>query len=70
MTITNDDFKDWKSNQVTRAVAAGLQARVEEIQERLGETAGTDPILDRYHVGYIAGVKDFLNANMEDMVND
>lgn len=70
MTISYDDFKDWKSNQVTKAVAAGLQARVEEILERLGNVAGEEPLQDRYHAGYIAGVRDFLNANMEDMVND
>ena len=70
MTISYDDFKDWKSNQVTKAVIAGLQARVEDSQERLGDSAGIDPLQDRYLVGYIAGIRDFINANMEDAVND
>lgn len=68
--ITKDDFKDWKANQVTRSVTAGLQARVEETQERLGVAAGIDPAQDRYLVGYIAGVRDFINTEMEDLAND
>jgi hypothetical protein len=70
VNITIEDFKDWKANHVTKAVTAGLQARVDETQDRLGESAGIDPLQDRYLVGYIAGIRDFINANMEDMAND
>lgn len=68
--ISKEDFVDWKANPVTKAVSAGLQAKIEQFKEILGKQAGEDQLRDRYIVGGIAGIEEFLNVSMEDIAND
>lgn len=65
MTITYDDFKDWKSSPVTRALFAGWQARISDLCETLGVVAGEAPLEDRYKAGYIQALRDVLAVEHE-----
>lgn len=58
--VTKEDLLYWDQSPVTKIIKAGFQARVEELQEALGTNAGIDPLLDRFHAGYIAGLKDAI----------
>lgn len=44
-----------------------LKLRIEALTEVLQAEAGKDSLQDRYHVGYIAGLKDLLNISVEEV---
>lgn len=69
MSITKDSFRDWKSNPVTKAVFNEIAQRVFAERERLGNTAGNDPLNDRYVVGAIAAYTDLLNIDFGEVTS-
>lgn len=70
MTVTKESFRDWKADPVTKAVFNGFRDNILKLQELLGEVAGTDPMLDRWRAGVIAGYKDVLLIEFEDTKDD
>lgn len=60
------DFYDWKRHPVTQVVFSQLANRVRECEERLGSSAGINPISDRELVGAIQAYKDVLLIEFED----
>jgi hypothetical protein len=60
------DFIDWKSHPVTKQVFEGLREQEATVAETLAVSAGVDPLQDRYHVGYIAALRDFYLIRLED----
>lgn len=69
MSITKDSFRDWKANPVTKAVFAELNTRIREVQHLLGNTAGLEPLNDRYNVGAIQAYNDILLIDFEEVNN-
>lgn len=67
MSVTKDSFRDWKSNPVTKAVFAEIHNMIHESQERLGNSAGLDPLNDRYISGAIAAYRDLLNIDFSEV---
>lgn len=65
--MTKDDFLDWKSHPVTKAVFAALTARITNVQEELGFVAGENPTQDRYRTGAIQGYRDVLGTTWGDI---
>lgn len=63
------DFIDWKSHPVTKQVFDGLREQELNVMETLAVSAGTDPLQDRYHAGYIAALRDFYLIRLEDEDN-
>ena len=43
-----------------------LQSRINQLQEDLGNTAGVDPLQDRYRSGAIRAYKDLLEIEFEE----
>lgn len=70
MIITVPDFQDWKSQPVTKAVHAEMDAMIQGVAGELADTAGVDQILDRYRAGYIQGIRDVLNIRVDDIEGD
>jgi hypothetical protein len=60
------DFYDWKRHPVTQVVMDQLTNRVAFLKETLSEQAGKDPLTDRFHAGYIAGLKELLLIEYEE----
>ena len=60
------DFIDWKRHPVTQVIYGQLNARVMELQEILGQSAGENPAHDRMLVGAINAYKDILNMDFEE----
>jgi hypothetical protein len=67
MSVTKDSFRDWKANPVTKAVFNALLDKVGESKDRLGNTAGLDPLQDRYISGAIAAYMDLLKIDFEEV---
>ena len=68
--ITIEDFKDWKTQPVTKAVFAAINESIEGLKEELGAGAGIDPLSDRHKVGAIAAFRDVLNTEFGEVPND
>jgi hypothetical protein len=60
MSVTNDSFRDWRANPVTKAVFEELGNRIRATQAELGNSAGLDPLSDRFKVGAIQAYQDML----------
>ena len=65
--ISKSDFIDWKSHPVTKEVFASIYERIRQLQEELGNTAGSDVRQDSLKVGAIQACRDILELNVEDM---
>lgn len=63
--MNKSDFLDWKRHPVTQVVFSQLQARVQDLQEILGQSAGENPMQDRMYVGALNAYKDILNMDFE-----
>jgi hypothetical protein len=68
--ITKDDFRDWQSNPVTKAVFAGINQRIYQLQQELGLKAGIDIRNDGMSVGAIQAMEDILNTEFEEEMNN
>lgn len=68
--ISQGEFQDWQSHQVTKAFFEAAQQRIAEAKEILGHSAGSDPLSDRYLVGLIAAYNEVQEFRVEDTVND
>lgn len=64
--MTKEDFLEWKQLAVTKALVNEWTLRIEGLQEELGNTAGLDPLTDRYKAGAIQAYKDLLNMEFEE----
>lgn len=67
MSVTKDSFRDWKSNPVTKAVLDEIYRRVQTIQEDLSNTAGLEPLWDRYKVGAANAYTDILKIEFDEV---
>ncbi len=67
MVITKNDFIDWKSNPVTKAVMNELDARIQAVAGTLADSAGLDPLNDRFRVGYIQAYRDTIAITIDDV---
>lgn len=45
----------------------GFMERIDQIRQELGQTAGIDPLSDRYRVGAIAAYTDVLNVDVNEI---
>ena len=59
------DFIDWKRHPVTQVVFSQIQARVKDLQDILGQSAGENPLQDRMYVGAIQAYRDLLLMDYE-----
>jgi hypothetical protein len=61
--MNQNDFKDWKSSPITKALFVALQRNIEGLQIELGYIAGVDQRLDAIKVGAIQAYRDVLEAD-------
>ena len=64
--MTKEEFADWKNHPVTKVVMASLAGKIQEVSDDLSQTAGRNPLEDRYKVGAIAGYRDLTLIDWED----
>lgn len=65
--IQKSDFIDWLSQPTTKAVFKMLRERIQDREFELGQSAGLDPLHDRYVTGGIAAMKSFVLVDWEDV---
>jgi len=63
--VIKNDFTDWKRHPVTQVVFNELSARIQNLYEVLGTSAGLDPLQDREFVGAIKAYKDMLEVDFD-----
>lgn len=65
--VTRSDFRDWKSNPVTRAFFDAAKQRIEEAKEVLSVSAGSDPLEDKILVGLIRAYYEMQDFRVDDL---
>ena len=63
--MIKSDFTDWKRHPVTQVVFSELSARIQNLYEVLGTSAGLDPLQDREFVGAIKAYKDMIDVDFD-----
>ena len=66
MQVTKEEFVQWKESPVTKAVYEVIDSRIQDAQEILGNTAGDDPVADRYLVGMIRAFNELKGIDYDD----
>ena len=67
--LTRSEFIDWKHSPVTKAIYEDLNIRILALQAELGQTAGTDPLKDKFVVGMIRAYKNVFDIEWEEFTN-
>lgn len=70
MSVTKESFRDWKANPVTKAVFAELNHRAQSAREDLGNTAGVEPLNDRFKSGYVQACQDIVVIDFDEVTDD
>ena len=61
--MNKQDFIDWKSSPITKALFRALEGNIQGLQNELGYTAGLNARDDGIKVGAIQAYKDVLEAD-------
>lgn len=61
--MTRQDFIDWKSSPITKAMFGALLVNIEGLKEELAESAGATPYQDAVKVGAIRAYRDVIEAD-------
>ncbi len=64
--ITKAEFVDWKNNPVTKEVMSILRGYQERIKEELAQSAGNDPLADKFRSGAYSAYTDMLDIQFGD----
>ncbi len=59
-------LSDWKHLEITQEILGALKERQAYLKEVLSESAGIDPLEDRWKTGVIAGYQDILDIEVEE----
>ncbi len=65
-TVSKEEFIDWKSNHVTKAVFEVIAGRIEDAKDILAASAGEDSLNDRFVTGMIRAFRELENIDWED----
>lgn len=69
--MTKQDFLDWKTHPVTRAVAASFQEKIDELKSRLvGETLDPEGVNPAATAGAVRAFEAFFSIDFEELSND
>lgn len=60
MICTKDEFIEWATHPVTKALVEHLNKTIDDSKDILASEAGSNPIADRELVGGISAMKDIL----------
>lgn len=66
LIISKEDWKDWKSNKVTRLFYSACDERIDEAKETLANTAGQDQILDNFYRGFVYAYREMKEFRFEE----
>tara|TARA_R110000868_G_scaffold403088_1_gene679956 strand:- start:5263 stop:5469 length:207 start_codon:yes stop_codon:yes gene_type:complete len=61
--MTQNEFRDWLSQPITKAFFAALDFKVEGLKEELAYQAGENPRLDGLKVGAIQALRDLKDVD-------
>ena len=62
---TKEDVIQWKASAVTRAFMQAAYDNLRNLEEHLGGAAGENSLQDRFHCGYIAALKDYIEFKFD-----
>lgn len=68
--MTRGDFLDWKSNDVTLVIFQNMETRIKDAYEVLGNSAGSDPLQDKFLTGMIRAYKEILAVEWNDIEDE
>ena len=57
---------DWKNLPITQVIMAEFKSRQKALKEELAQSAGLDPLSDRFKAGVIAAYEDVVNIELDD----
>lgn len=63
-------LSDWKALSITQTVLLELSARVRGLRDELAQSAGNDPLMDRWKCGVIAAYEDVINIQFDEEIHD
>ena len=66
MALSQSDFDNWRSDQVTKAFMQAARERVEDAKDVLSVQAGFDPKEDNYLRGLIQAYREMQDFRVED----
>lgn len=69
-TITKEDFKDWRLNEVTRAFYQACNQRIDDCKDILARSAGLDSDTDNFYRGFIAAYSEMQGFRVEDLEDE
>lgn len=61
---------DWKNHEITQVIFKELKSRQEHLRDELSQTAGVDPLMDRWKCGVIAAYEDILSIELDEEAHD
>lgn len=64
--ISPEDFRNWQTDEVTKAVFEAIKRECYEMSYELAHKAGVDPSQDRYETGVIRGMERILEVDFEE----
>lgn len=64
--VSKEEFLDWKTNHVTKAVFEVIQNRIEDAKDILAACAGEDSLNDRFVAGMIRAFRELEAIDWED----
>jgi heme-degrading monooxygenase HmoA len=65
--ISEEDFKEWQHNEVTKELHSYLKASEEDLKEILVTSAGSDSKLDLHMVALISCFREILSWKPESL---
>lgn len=66
MSLTKDDWKNWKQEPVTRLFYSAVDERIEDAKETLANVAGQDQLQDSFYRGFIFAYREMLEFKFEE----
>ena len=67
MNYTKEEFIEWLTYPTTKAVFRALKSRIRDREFELGQSAGLDPLHDRFVSGGIAAMKNIVLIDWQDV---
>lgn len=67
MSISKEDYLEWKANKVTKVVLRAITKLIEEGKEELSQVAGENPASDNRRVGKLDGLRTFTDITYYDL---
>jgi hypothetical protein len=66
MTLSKEEFEQWRREPITRLFYEACIERIEEAKEELSNQAGQDQLRDSFNRGFIYAYREMLQFRVEE----